>query len=59
MPSTDPPPKPAASDLVARLEAEVLARDRYIQNLAARNLLLRMQVRDLKYEIRRRRSKPT
>jgi hypothetical protein len=59
MPSTDPPPKTdAPTDLVARLEAEVLARDRYIQNLAARNLLLRMQVRDLKYEIRRRRSKP-
>jgi len=44
---------------VARLEAEVLARDRYIQNLASRNLLLRMQVQDLKYEIRRRRTKPT
>ena len=59
MPSTNPPPKTDTStDPVARLEAEVLVRDRYIQNLAARNLLLRMQVQDLKYEIRRRRSKP-
>ncbi len=54
MPSTRPPPPGAPpAHLAVRLQAEIVARDRYIQNLAARNLLLRMQVRELKWEVKR------
>jgi hypothetical protein len=52
-------PAPAdGTPSVARLEAEILARDRYIQNLAARNLLLRMRVQELTSAIKRLRRKP-
>jgi hypothetical protein len=42
---------------VERLEAEIAARDDYIQNLAARNLLLRMRVQELKWAVKRLRGK--
>jgi len=53
------PPDPPGTDPRSpeRLEAEISARDGYIQNLAARNLLLRMQVQELKAEVKRLRAK--
>jgi hypothetical protein len=52
-------PPEVETPIRARLEAEILARDRYIQNLAARNLLLRMRVQELTWAVKRLRAKPS